>query len=69
MKDFPIIFPIALVVIIVATFFTGVYAISADAVKSQPLGHAASLSAGSEGGGGAERDWYQKAAVWVCPLH
>ena len=31
MKDIPMIFPIALVVIVVLTFFTGVYAISEGA--------------------------------------
>jgi hypothetical protein len=74
MKDLPIIFPIALVVIIVVIFFTGVYAISADAVKSQPLGYAASLSVAGTGSASdedvaLETDWYQKAAIWVCPLH
>ena len=66
MKDLPIISPIALVVIIVVTFFTRVYAISADAVNNQPLGYAASLSVAGTGIDSDEglelvQDWYQRA--------
>jgi hypothetical protein len=72
MKDLPIIFPIALVVLLVLVFFTGAYAISEGATTSEPLNtqyppatagtieHANTIS-----GFG----WYEDAAIWVCPLH
>ena len=70
MKDIPIIFPIALVVIIIATFFIGAYAIAEGAVRDS-TGSAQQLGAGSASDGGAspDHDWYQNAAILVCPLH
>ncbi len=70
MKDIPIIFPIALVVIIIATFFTGAYAIAEGAVRDDP-GSAQHLAAGaaSDGDTSGDHDWYQDAAFLVCPLH
>tara|TARA_B100000809_G_scaffold11687_1_gene10888 strand:- start:262 stop:477 length:216 start_codon:yes stop_codon:yes gene_type:complete len=70
-KNIPIIFPIALVAIIVTTFFSGAYAIAEGAVRSnadnaeQKLA-ADSLSGDTSSGG---HDWYQSAAILVCPLH
>ena len=75
MKDIPIIFPIALVVIVVLTFFTGAYAISEGAERDDPPILAASVvGTGSlvgslEPGQALEHDWYESAAIWVCPLH
>ena len=70
MKDIPIIFPIALVVIIFATFFTGAYAIAegavrddADAVQQHQDGTA------SDSDASGDHDWYEDAAILVCPLH
>ena len=75
MKDLPIIFPIALVVIVVLTFFTGIYAISEGAERDDAPILAASVVGtgslvGSLGPGPTpEHDWYESAAIWVCPLH
>jgi hypothetical protein len=69
-KDVPIIFPIALVVIIVATFFTGAYAIAEGAVREDPSSaqqHPAGTASGGDVSG--DHDWYQDAAILVCPLH
>ena len=70
MKNIPIIFPIALVVIIIATFFTGAYAIAEGAVRDDP-GSAQQHRAGtvSDGEASGDYDWYQDAAILVCPLH
>ena len=75
MKDIPIIFPIALVVIVVLTFFTGAYAISEGAERDEvPILAASVVGTGSlvgslEQGPTLEHDWYENAAIWVCPLH
>jgi hypothetical protein len=75
MKDIPIIFPIALVVIVVLTFFTGVYAVSEGAERDDvPILSASASGTGSligslETDQALEHDWYENAAVWICPLH
>ena len=62
MKDIPIVFPISLVVIVVIMFFSGAYAIAEGAtggpVAESNLPHVS-----------ADADWFQSAAIWVCPLH
>ena len=63
----------------VLTFFTGAYAISDKARNDQPPVLAASFTkAGTMAGAfpddtevsdSSAQDWYEKAAIWVCPLH
>jgi hypothetical protein len=65
-KNIPIIFPIALVVIIVTTFFSGAYAIAEGAIRSDAANPEQQLAADSSAGG---HDWYESAAILVCPLH
>ncbi len=71
MRDIPLIFPIALVVIVVLTFFTGAYAVSENVQRDDRQ----VLTAGLVGGGSSvpaqtsEHGWYESAAIWVCPLH
>ena len=68
MKNIPIVFPISLAVIIVLTFFTGAWAISENALGStQPVYAAADTPPASAAEPG--EDWYERAAIWVCPLH
>ena len=76
MKNIPIIFPIALAVIIVATFFTGAYAISEAALNGEGAvaGDALAASAGvtysaPPSTNTADLDWFENAAILVCPLH
>ena len=71
MKNIPIIFPIALAVIIITTFFTGAYAIAEGAVRDDAPNAAQQPAAGtaSDGDASREHDWYQSAAILVCPLH
>lgn len=70
MKNIPIIFPIALVVIIVATFFTGAYAIAEGAVRdSSSSAQQNPAGTASEGDTSRDHNWYQDAAILVCPLH
>jgi hypothetical protein len=76
MRDLPIIFPLSLIVLLIMIFFSGAYAISEGATSQDlvalttsetPGGttdHLGSLPAGTEG-----FDWYEDAAIWVCPLH
>ena len=72
MKDIPAIFPLSLLVIVLLSFFTGAYAISEDALSDEP-GVIADTAPGrpNEPGDAESLDhqWYQKAAIWVCPLH
>ena len=71
MKNIPIIFPIALVVIIITTFFSGAYAIAEGAVRSDAANSEQQLaddqSSGDTSSGG--HDWYESAAFLVCPLN
>ena len=76
MKTIPIVFPFALAVIIVATFFTGAYAISEAALNGEgPVaGDVLAASAGVTGTASpsadiADLDWFENAAILVCPLH
>ena len=68
MKHIPIAFPLLFVLIIGATFFAGAYAIAEGAAVGQVQASVAdggSSHIESEG----ELEWYQSAAVLVCPLH
>ena len=72
MKDIPVIFPLSLLVIVVLSFLTGAYAISEDALSEEPGVIAATAFVGPNEPGDAEsldHQWYQRAAIWVCPLH
>ena len=72
MKDIPVIFPLSLLVIILFSFFTGAYAISEDALSEEPgavSAAAAGESSASGDAGSLDHEWYQNAAIWVCPLH
>jgi hypothetical protein len=70
-KNIPIIFPIALAVIIITTFFSGAYAIAEGAVRSDSANPeqqtGADSSSGDTSSGG--HDWYESTAILVCPLH
>ena len=71
MKHILVIYPLALLVLIVFIFFTGAYAMAEAAVGEQlepppassgpPEPESAAAVAGHE--------WYESAAIWVCPLH
>jgi hypothetical protein len=71
MRDIPLVFPIALVVIVVLTFFTGAFAVSANAQRNDGQMLTVSLVGGGslEPAQTSEQDWYESAAIWVCPLH
>ncbi len=74
MRHIPMAFPLLFLLIVGATFFAGAYAIAEGAAVGQ--GDAATRVADYESGDGpdhsASRDkleWYESAAVLVCPLH
>ena len=76
MRDIPIVFPISLAIILAMLVFTGAYAISADAVDgggmyATPAGSVVSVdtAAGANDAADGGYDWYQQAALFVCPLH
>ena len=75
MKHIPIVFPISLLIIVAVTFFSGAYAIAEGAVNGQDGAIAGQIAAGPGPRGPAQQapsgdhDWYQSAAIWVCPLH
>jgi hypothetical protein len=76
MKDLPIIFPIALIALLVMIFFTGAFAISEGATTPEPLATSEPISpvgTYDHFNPPTERDtefvWYEDAAIWVCPLH
>ena len=76
MKNVPIIFPIALALIIIATFFTGAYAVSEAALNGGDIlaGDSPAVSAGLSSptqrqAASDDLEWYQNAAIFICPLH
>ncbi|MDP6072009.1 MAG: hypothetical protein QGG34_10695 [SAR202 cluster bacterium] len=73
MKELPLIFPVSFLVILIAIFFTAAYAISEDALSgatpAYASAHEASVATGNSDDKTAENDWYQQAAIFVCPLH
>ncbi len=71
MRDIPIVFPISLAIIVAMLIFTSAYAVSANAVAGQGV-YSAAISPGAV----AERteraedyQWFERAALLVCPLH
>ena len=66
MKYLPIEYRLFLVALIAFLFMTGIYAIAdGAAVQLDGQVQAGSLSETPSG----ELDWYQDAAIFVCPLH
>ena len=68
--------PISLAVIVVPTFFAGAWAVSENAVRGETTIYTSSAApvigavAGSDTAAeSSERGWYEKTAIWVCPLH
>ncbi len=65
----------ALALIVLVTFFTGAYAIAEAAVNGEPSATPnQALLAPNHGyetsaEGSSQLDWYESAAIWVCPLH
>jgi hypothetical protein len=68
MKHIPIAFPLLFLLIIVTTFFAGAYAVAEGAiaapVAAAPAGDSSERPASLD-----HLEWYESAAVWVCPLH
>ena len=56
MKEIPLIFPFALLVIIVALMFSTAYGLAGSTVKAK-------------GASTNQYKWEEKAALWVCPFH
>jgi hypothetical protein len=56
MKEISLIFPFALLVIIVALMFSTVYGLADSTVKAK-------------GASTNQYKWKEKAALWVCPFH
>lgn len=63
MKEIPLIFPLSLLVIILLSVFTGAYAISENALDTQ------TTAAGTIVQEEADTQWFEKGAIWLCPLH
>ena len=59
MRDIPIVFPLAFAVLLVVIFFTSAFAVADGAVGREAQAAEA----------GAEYEWYESSAIWVCPLH
>ena len=56
MKEIPLIFPFALLIIIVALMFSTAYGLADSTVKAK-------------GDSTSQYEWEEKAALWVCPFH
>ena len=56
MKEIPLIFPFALLIIIVALMLSTAYGLAESTVQTK----GASVS---------QYEWEEKAALWVCPFH
>ena len=79
MRDLPIVFPLSLAIIVAMLIFTSAYAVSSNAVGGGPIYSGAMTPAGiatqNVQGSTAASDeagaynWYQQAALFVCPLH
>ena len=75
MKHLPLIYPIAFAALITLLTFAGVWSIAESAVNGQP-GVAGQTLVGSSEPTRSTADvrsddfeWYQQAAIFVCPLH
>ena len=74
MKKVPKEFLVLLVLLLVFTFFTGAYVIAEGAVEGQPGIVYAGLESQRKQADDLpsnyrDREWYESASVWVCPLH
>ena len=78
MRDIPIVFPIALAIIVAMLLFTSAYAVSANAVATNsayssqmsPSGFVVPAQQGNTSSdGSSDYNWYQKTAFFICPLH
>ena len=72
MRHIPIIYPISLVIMLILTFAAGVYAVAEGALEDIAPAYAATASAFESEtvtGEATQHDWYEQAAVWICPLH
>ena len=70
MRDLPIVFPISLAVILIMVFFTGAYAISAQAVADPPARVSSAVGSDlQDGEPPIDNVWFEDAAVFVCPFH
>ncbi len=71
MRELPIVFPISLAIIVLLLVFTSAYAISSNTVSNEQVYGSPLASTGLAGGDeqASEREWFQKAAFIVCPLH
>jgi hypothetical protein len=59
-----LILPTIHLLIVLAILFGGSYAVAENALSGKPVvGYDYSES------GGDDTDWYQDAAIWVCPFH
>ena len=56
MKEIPLIFPFALLIILVALMFSTAYGLADSTVKKK-------------GPSPSQYEWEEKAALWVCPFH
>ena len=74
MRDIPIVFPIALAIIVAMLLFTSAYAVSANAVAGNtgyssqvsPTGFVISTGqSGATSDGSGNYNWYEKAALAV----
>ena len=50
--------------IVLAFLFGGSYAVAENALSKQPVTGYDFSESGEDG-----TDWYQDAAIWVCPFH
>ena len=74
MKHIPFVYPLSLAIIVVAMFFVGVYSMAESAVKGDDIfASEVALEASPSTAGGTirsgEHDWYEKTAIFICPLH
>ena len=77
MRDIPIVFPIALAIIVAMLLFTSAYAVSANAVANNsayssisPSGLVVPTQQGKTASDeSSDYNWYQKTAFLICPLH
>ena len=74
MKHVPLIYPLSLALIVVVMFFAGVWSIAESAVNGNDIIAVESAvttgpSRVSAAPPPATKDWYEKAAIFICPLH
>ena len=73
MKHLPKIFPIGLLTLLVSIVFVGAYALSENAITGVESAGAATANRFEEDTDGDfgdhVYDWYEDAAIFICPLH